>query len=60
MEQQARQTVARGEAFRQEGENERQMNLLQLKAGRQQAQRDFRASMQAQNQAIMGLSLIHI
>lgn len=54
MEQQARQTVARGEAFRQEGENERQMNLLQLKAGRQQAQRDFRASMQAQNQAIMG------
>ena len=54
MEQQARQTVARGEAFRQEGENERQMNLLQLKAGRQQAERDFRASMQAQNQAIMG------
>jgi len=30
------------------------MNLLQLKAGRQQARRDFRASMQAQNQAIMG------
>ena len=54
MEQQARQTVLRGEAFRQQNENERQMNLLQLKAGRQQAQRDFRASMQAQNQAIMG------
>ena len=34
--------------------NLRQMNLLQLKAGRQQAERDFRASMQAQNQAIMG------
>ena len=27
---------------------------MQLKAGRQQAERDFRASMQAQNQAIMG------
>jgi hypothetical protein len=54
MEQQAQQTVARGEAFRQEAEYERGINLLQLKAGRQQAQRDFRASMQAQNQAIMG------
>ena len=54
MEQQARRTVAGGEYMRQQNENERQMNLMQLKAGRQQAQRDFRASMQAQNQAILG------
>ena len=54
MEQSARQTVLRGEDLRQQRENERQMNLMQLKAGRQQARRDFRASMQAQNQAIMG------
>ena len=54
MEQQARQQVAYGDYLREQNENERQMNLMQLKAGRQQARRDFRASMQAQNQAIMG------
>ena len=54
MEQQARQTVLRGEGLRQENENQRQIDLMNLKAGRQQAKRDFRASMQAQNQAIMG------
>jgi len=54
MEQQALTRVAFGEGQRQENERERQMNLMQLKAGRQQAQRDFRASMQAQNQAILG------
>ena len=54
MEQQALTRVAFGEGQREENERERQMNLMQLQAGRQQAQRDFRASMQAQNQAIMG------
>ena len=54
MEQQARTRVAFGEGQRQEAENQRQMNLLQLKAGRQQARRDFRGSMQAQRNAIMG------
>ena len=54
MEQQAQQQVAYGGYLREQNENERQMNLLQLKAGRQQAQRDFRGQMQAQNQAIMG------
>ena len=54
MEQQAQQQVAYGGYLREQGENERQMNLLQLKAGRQQAERDFRGEMQAQNQAIMG------
>jgi len=54
MEQQARQTVLRGEALRRQNENERQMNLMQLKSGRQQAQRDFRASMSAQRQRMMG------
>ena len=54
MEQQAQQQVAYGGYLREQNENERQMNLLQLKAGRQQAERDFRANMQAQNQAIMG------
>ena len=54
MEQQAQQQVAYGSYLREQGENERQMNLLQLKAGRQQAQRDFRGQMQAQKNAIMG------
>ena len=54
MEQQAQTRVAFGEGQRQEAEYQRGMNLLELKAGRQQAQRDFRANMQAQNQAIMG------
>ena len=54
MTQQAQQTVGYGEYLRQKSENQRQMNLLDLQAGRQQAQRDFRGAMQAQNQAIMG------
>ena len=54
MEQQAQQQVAYGGYLREQGENERQMNLLQLKAGRQQTQRDFRGQMQAQKGAIMG------
>ncbi len=54
MEQQARQTIAGGEYMRQQNENERQMNLLSLKAGRQQARRNFRASMSAQRQRMMG------
>ena len=54
MEQAARRTVLGGEATRQENERQRQMNLMQLKAGRQQAQRDFRASMSAQRQRMMG------
>ena len=54
MEQGAQQTVMGGEFTRQTNENQRQMNLMQLKAGRQQAQRDFRGEMQSQNQAMMG------
>jgi len=54
MEQQAQARVGYGEYLRQESENQRQMNLMQLKAGRQQAQRDFRASAQAQRQRMMG------
>ena len=58
MEQQARQTVMGGEFLRQQSENERQMNLLNLQAGRQDAERDFRAQMltseQNQKQAVMG------
>ena len=54
MEQQAQQTVMGGEFTRQTNENKRQMNLMALKAGRQQAQRDFKGEMQFQNQAMMG------
>ncbi len=54
MTQQAQQTIGYGEQLRERNENERQMNLLGLQAGRQQAQRDFRGAMQAQNQQIMG------
>lgn len=54
MEQRARQTVMRGEGERQTAENQKQMNLLDLQAGRQDAERDFRGQMQAQNQAMMG------
>ena len=54
MEQRARQTVMRGEGQRQTAENQRQMGLLGLKAGRQDAKREFRGQMQAQNQAMMG------
>ena len=53
-EQQARRTIAGGEYVRQQNENKRQVDLMNLKAGRQQAQRDFRASMSAQKQAMMG------
>ena len=53
-EQQAQQTVMGGELTRQTNENKRQMNLMALKAGRQQAQRDFKGEMQFQNQAMMG------
>ena len=54
MTQQAQQTVARGEGIRRAGENERQMNLLGLKAGRQDAVRDYQSARSAQNQAMMG------
>ena len=54
MEQQAKRAVMAGEFTRQQAENQRQMDLMQLKAGRQQAGRDFRASMQAQRQRMMG------
>jgi len=54
MEQQAQQRVGYGEYLREQNENERQVDLMSLKAGRQQAQRDFRASMSAQKQRMMG------
>jgi hypothetical protein len=54
MEQQARQTVLRGEGLRQENENQRQIDLMNLKAGRQQAQREFRTSMQGAKQQMLG------
>ena len=54
MTQQAQETVSYGDYLRQQNENQRQMDLMNLKAGRQQAQRDFRGAMQAQNQQIMG------
>jgi len=54
LESQARQNVAYGENMRQTNENERQMDLLNLKAGRDDAQRDFRASMKGANQQMLG------
>ena len=54
MEQQAQTRIGYGEQIRQGNENERQINLLSLQAGRQQAQRDFRGAMQAQSQKITG------
>jgi len=54
MTQQAQETVGYGDYLRQQNENQRQMDLMNLKAGRQQAQRDFRSAMQAQNQKITG------
>ena len=54
MQQQAKETIAYGDYLREQNENERQIDLMQLKAGRQQAERDFRASMQAQKQRMMG------
>ena len=53
-EQQARQTVMGGEYARQQNENQRQMDLMNLKAGRQQAKVDFRNQMNMQTQNIMG------
>ena len=53
-EAQARQTVMRGESMRQSGENERSMNLMQLKAGRNEAERGFRTSMKGANNKMMG------
>ncbi len=54
MEQQAQTRIGYGEQIRQGNENERQIDLLNLQAGRQQAQRDFRGAMQAQTQKIQG------
>tara|TARA_R110000824_G_scaffold286244_2_gene474409 strand:- start:99 stop:1055 length:957 start_codon:yes stop_codon:yes gene_type:complete len=54
MTQQAQQTVAYGEDLRQTNENKRQMGLLNLRSGRQQAQADFRGQIQAQKNAVMG------
>ena len=54
MEQQAKMRIGYGEGERQTAENQRQMGLLGLKAGRQDAEREFRGQMQAQNQAMMG------
>ena len=54
MTQQAQQTVSYGENLRQTNENKRQMNLLGLKAGRQDAVRDYQSARSAQNSAIMG------
>jgi len=53
-EQQARKTVMGGEFTRQQNENQRQMDLMNLKAGRQQAKVDFRNQMNMQTQNIMG------
>ena len=54
MTQQAQETIGYGDYLRQQNENQRQMDLIGLQAGRQQAQRDFRGAMQAQNQKMMG------
>jgi len=54
MTQQAQQTIGYGEQLRETKENARQMNLLNLRSGRQQAQADFRGAMQQQKNAVMG------
>jgi len=54
MEQNAQQTVAYGDQLRETNENERQMDLLGLKAGRQEGQRTFRGAMQGANASMMG------
>ena len=54
MEQNARQTIMGGEYTRQQNENQRQLNLMELKSGRQQAKREFRTSMQGANQQMLG------
>ncbi len=53
-EQRAKKTVMAGEFTRQQNENQRQLDLMNLKAGRQQANREFRASMQGANQKMLG------
>jgi len=54
LENYAEQAVMGGEATRQANENKRQMGLLGLKAGRQDAVRDYQSARSAQNQAMMG------
>ena len=54
MEQNAQQTVAFGDQLRETNENKRQMQLMNLKAGRQQGRADFRSSMQGANASMMG------
>ena len=53
-EAQARKTVAYGESMRQTNENERQMDLMNLRAGRNNAERGFRTSMRGANQQMLG------
>ena len=54
MEQQAQTRVGYGETMRQTSENERQMDLMNLKAGRNNAERTFRTSMKGANQQMLG------
>jgi hypothetical protein len=54
MEQQAQTRVGYGEGMRQTSENERQMGLMNLRAGRNYAERDFRTSMKGANQQMLG------
>ena len=53
-EERAKKTVMAGEFTRQQNENQRQLNLMDLKAGRQQAKREFRTSMQGAKQQMLG------
>jgi len=53
-EARAKKTVMAGEFTRQQNENQRQLNLMDLKAGRQQAKREFRTSMQGAKQQVLG------
>jgi len=53
-EARAKKTVMAGEFTRQQGENQRQLNLMDLKAGRQQAKREFKTSMQGAKQQVLG------
>jgi len=53
-EAQARKTVAYGENIRQTNENERQMDLMNLRAGRNNVERGFRTSMRGANQQMLG------
>ena len=54
MEQQAQTRIGYGETMRQTSENERQMDLMNLKAGRNNAERTFRTSMKGANQQMLG------